>query len=120
MKDCETFIRGTIRFKGFSYITSGFHDLGLTSELPVPLTVKTWRDFAESLLGDADINKCHPCVDDVLSKIMMGVSPEDTFFIKRFLSKMDISYIDGTKEIREAYKSMIRSIKFFGFLDDPK
>jgi saccharopine dehydrogenase-like NADP-dependent oxidoreductase len=36
MTDCETFIRGTIRFKGFSYIISAYHDLGLTSDNQVP------------------------------------------------------------------------------------
>ena len=44
MNDCETFIRGTIRFKGFSYIISAFHDLGLTSDTEkVPSNVKTLR-----------------------------------------------------------------------------
>ena len=32
MQDCETFIRGTIRFTGFSTIISAFHDIGLTSD----------------------------------------------------------------------------------------
>jgi len=36
MDDCETFIRGTIRFKGFSDVISAFHDIGLTSDDPVP------------------------------------------------------------------------------------
>lgn len=36
MQDCETFIRGTLRFKGFSYIVSSFHDVGLTAETDVP------------------------------------------------------------------------------------
>jgi saccharopine dehydrogenase-like NADP-dependent oxidoreductase len=32
MKDCKTFIRGTIRYSGFSGIISAFHDIGLTSD----------------------------------------------------------------------------------------
>jgi len=32
MSDAETFKRGTIRFKGFSWIISAFHDVGLTSD----------------------------------------------------------------------------------------
>jgi saccharopine dehydrogenase (NADP+, L-glutamate forming) len=26
MESCETFVRGTIRFSGFSFIISNFHD----------------------------------------------------------------------------------------------
>jgi saccharopine dehydrogenase-like NADP-dependent oxidoreductase len=53
MQNCETFIRGTIRFSGFSFIISIFHDLGLTSDDPVPAGVKTLRDLAMSKLGRA-------------------------------------------------------------------
>lgn len=48
MSNCETFIRGTIRFAGFSNVISAFHDIGLTSDDPVPDGVKTLRDLAES------------------------------------------------------------------------
>lgn len=57
MFDAETFIRGTIRFKGFSYIISAFHDIGLTSDNPVPQHVKTLRDFVNSVTENADISK---------------------------------------------------------------
>lgn len=43
MKDCDTFIRGTIRFKGFSGTIAAFHELGLTSNDAVPAEVKTLR-----------------------------------------------------------------------------
>ena len=43
MQDCETFIRGTIRFRGFSGTIAAFHDLGLTSNEAVPADVKTLR-----------------------------------------------------------------------------
>ena len=36
MEECETFVRGTIRFKGFSGVISAFHDLGLTSDDLIP------------------------------------------------------------------------------------
>ena len=49
MKDCETFIRGTYRFKGFSYVISAFHDIGLTSDQPAPTNIKGLKSFAESL-----------------------------------------------------------------------
>lgn len=50
MSDCETFIRGTFRFKGFSRIISAFHDLGITSDDPVDSQVRTLRDLAGSRL----------------------------------------------------------------------
>ena len=43
MKDCDTFVRGTIRFRGFCGTVAAFHDLGLTSDEPVPADVKTLR-----------------------------------------------------------------------------
>lgn len=45
MHDCETFIRGTIRFKGFSGIISAFHDVGLTSDDACDASVVTLRDL---------------------------------------------------------------------------
>jgi saccharopine dehydrogenase-like NADP-dependent oxidoreductase len=48
MVDCETFIRGTIRFTGFSNVISAFHDIGFTSDDPVASEVKTLRDLALS------------------------------------------------------------------------
>jgi len=43
MEDCETFIRGTIRYKGFSSVISSFHDIGITSDDLVPSSVSTIR-----------------------------------------------------------------------------
>ncbi len=50
MENCETFVRGTIRFSGFSFLISNFHDQGLTSDDAVPAGVKTLRDLALSRL----------------------------------------------------------------------
>jgi saccharopine dehydrogenase-like NADP-dependent oxidoreductase len=74
MKDCETFIRGTIRFKGFSYIISAFHDLGLTSDEPVPDTVKYLRCLAESKLKDVtSVPNCSK-MTEAINQVMMGIS----------------------------------------------
>jgi saccharopine dehydrogenase-like NADP-dependent oxidoreductase len=51
MHDCETFVRGTLRFTGFSAIISAFHDIGLTSDDPAGDHVKTLRDLLESRLS---------------------------------------------------------------------
>lgn len=50
MSECETFIRGTFRFKGFSGIISSFHDVGVTSDDKVPSHVKTLRDLGAAKL----------------------------------------------------------------------
>jgi saccharopine dehydrogenase-like NADP-dependent oxidoreductase len=50
MKDCQTFIRGTIRFSGFSAIIAAFHEIGITSDDKLPSNVRTLRDMLESRL----------------------------------------------------------------------
>jgi saccharopine dehydrogenase-like NADP-dependent oxidoreductase len=56
MNDCETFIRGTIRFTGFSSIISAFHDIGLTSDDHAEDHVSTLRHLLESRLTGAHVN----------------------------------------------------------------
>ncbi len=51
--------------------------------------------------------------------MVMGIQKEDVDFIKRFLSKVDTSYINS-HQIKDAYKSIIKSILFFEFLNSPK
>jgi len=50
MQDCETFVRGTVRYKGFSSIISSFHDLGITSDDLVPQNagIKNLKDLTVS------------------------------------------------------------------------
>ena len=50
MTDCHTFIRGTLRFSGFSYIIAAFHDIGITSDDKVPSHISNLRDFLDSRL----------------------------------------------------------------------
>jgi len=50
MTDCHTFIRGTIRFSGFSAIIAAFHDIGITSDDKVPSKINNLRDFLDSKL----------------------------------------------------------------------
>lgn len=45
MKDCQTFVRGTIRFEGFCSIVSAYHDIGLSSDEQVPDGVKTLKEM---------------------------------------------------------------------------
>lgn len=53
MDECETFIRGTIRFTGFSYIISAWHDVGLTSDDAADASVTNLRTLLESRLKGA-------------------------------------------------------------------
>mmetsp|Transcript_7952 Transcript_7952/g.13352 ORF Transcript_7952/g.13352 Transcript_7952/m.13352 type:complete len:106 (-) Transcript_7952:597-914(-) len=81
MKDCETFIRGTIRFSGFSWVIAAFHDLGLTSDDPIDEGCTNLRDFLNS-----KIKKISPLKDQAallanekvfLEEITNGMSSED-------------------------------------------
>jgi saccharopine dehydrogenase-like NADP-dependent oxidoreductase len=76
MENCETFIRGTIRFSGFSFIISIFHDLGLTSDDPVPTGVVTLRDLAISRLARAS-KTLHPKAQQSIKESFEGLSKDD-------------------------------------------
>jgi saccharopine dehydrogenase-like NADP-dependent oxidoreductase len=76
MEDCETFIRGTIRFKGFSFIISNFHDKGFTSDDPVPSSVKTLRDLVESKLPK-QVGHIHPKAEEAIKNSLDMLSKED-------------------------------------------
>ena len=76
MEDCETFIRGTIRFKGFCFIISNFHDKGFTSDDKVPSTVKTLRDLIETKLPKKATN-VHPKAQEAIRNSLDMLSKED-------------------------------------------
>jgi saccharopine dehydrogenase-like NADP-dependent oxidoreductase len=42
LADCNTVLRGTIRYRGFCEIMAGFNDLGLLTDDQVPLGTDTW------------------------------------------------------------------------------
>ncbi len=73
MKDCETFVRGTIRFAGFSFIISNFHDFGLTSDDPVPSNVKTLRCLALSRLSKST-KTLHPLAKEAIKDAYESMS----------------------------------------------
>lgn len=76
MQNCETFIRGTIRFSGFSFLISNFHDMGLTSDDAVPASVVTLRDLANSRLARASKN-LHPKAQAAIKDSFDSLSKED-------------------------------------------
>ena len=81
MQDCETFIRGTIRFGGFSNVISAFHDIGLTSDDPVPSPVKTLRNLADARFNDFFKGKTFSIPAEaqrVLNKIFMDETEKNS------------------------------------------
>lgn len=73
----------------------------------------------ESKLGDADINKVHPCDDEAIKQTLMGLQQKDVIFTKKVLSKVDIAHQKGEKDVLDAYKSIIKTMHYLGFYDDP-
>lgn len=92
MDNCETFIRGTIRFSGFSFLISNFHDQGLTSDDFVPDGVKTLRDLALARLGKAS-KSLHPKAKLAIKDSFEGLSPADQDLTLRLMSDIDVSYL---------------------------
>jgi len=69
MGDAETFKRGTIRFKGFSWIISAFHDVGLTSDDQIPAGVTNLRELTMWRLSQVK----EPTLQADEKEIMYGV-----------------------------------------------
>ena len=92
MENCENFIRGTIRFSGFSFIISVFHDMGLTSDDLVPSHVRTLRELASSKLARAS-KLLNPYALRAVKEPLDNMSNEDKDYTLRLMSDIDISYI---------------------------
>ena len=82
MKDCETFVRGTIRFKGFSFIISAFHDLGLTSDNKIPQDIDNWRDLIDNIISSKKSNQLHSCFESVIKNNIMGIPEKEKNYLK--------------------------------------
>lgn len=102
MTDCRTFIRGTLRFTGFSNIISAFHDIGLTSEEVVPENVSTLRELLESVTA-----KNQP----VQTNLHLS---EDKQLFEKALGGADFSHL---KDKSVAEKGLYKTFKFLGFFD---
>ena len=118
MEACETFIRGTIRFSGFSFIISVFHDLGLTSDDPVPSGIKTLRDLAMSRLGKSSKN-LHPMAKEAIKDAFDSLSKDDQDFTLRLMSDIDVSYLPkDNQSLLSLFKQYYKALIFLGFYDD--
>lgn len=118
MDNCETFIRGTIRFSGFSFIISNFHDQGLTSDDLVPDGVKTLRDLALAKLAKAS-KSLHPKAQLAIKDSFEGLSPADQDLTLRLMSDIDLSYLpQDDSTILNLFKQYYKALIFLGFFDD--
>jgi len=89
MKDCHTFVRGTIRFDGFCSIISAFHDIGLSSDDMVPANLKTFKDILASRLSTTkvqELNRARPIIN-LITNIAANKLQTD------LLMRIDFSYL---------------------------
>lgn len=112
MQDCETFVRGTLRFTGFSDIISSFHDIGLTSDDPADAGVKTLRDLLESRLGGVHKHNASlgPRAQGMVETVTRGMPAADANLVKRALSRVDFSYINDDRLLATAIRNIVKSM----------
>jgi len=126
MQDCETFVRGTIRFSGFSHVISAFHDIGLTSDDPVPDGVSTLRDLAESKFRGtklANLDHYYPEAKTAMMALCSELEEEGTknsdYCLLRQFCNVDISHIPQSERV-DFFKQLIKTLRFLGFFDGEK
>jgi saccharopine dehydrogenase (NADP+, L-glutamate forming) len=116
MKDCHTFIRGTLRFAGFSSIISAFHDIGLTSDDKAPTSVKILRDLLEFRLQNTSFNS-HPNMK-FIEKVTNGMNSQDIALMKKVFAKVDFKHLKGNEyKTHQAITSIVKTMKFLGFFE---
>jgi len=119
MHDCETFIRGTLRFTGFSAIISAFHDIGLTSDDPCEPHVRTLRDLLQSRLQGAHHHNASvgPRSVQVIDQVTNAMDKEDQSLLRTALSRVDFSFLQDSRQLENAIKNIVKTMVFLGFFD---
>jgi saccharopine dehydrogenase-like NADP-dependent oxidoreductase len=76
LNDAETVIRGTIRFKGFSFVMQSLKHLNLFEDNRIDENIKNWRNYfyATVLRDEKNMNQIKTFMDE-------NVKPGDEFFI---------------------------------------
>lgn len=119
MTDCETFIRGTVRFKGFSAIISSFHDIGITSDDPVGEGVSTLRDLAMWRFTKTPAMQMDSFKSSLIEKFTDGLPQNDKLLAQGLLSRADTSFLNGNERLLEdAFRSIVKTLHFLGFFED--
>ena len=144
MKDCQTFIRSTIRYEGFSSIVSAYHDLGLSSDEPVPPSADTLRKILRSRIDATEQKKMNSdgtaigkLIKSVASCYLGQPTAEQIAFFTCLLERVDFKYLIkettdaeleqnqqlhkvDEKALLKAQKSILKSLDFLEFFDDVK
>lgn len=122
MHDCETFIRGTVRFTGFSSIISFFHDIGLTSDDLAHESVFNLRTLLQSRLQGVPKNnqsggsQTASIIDEAVSTLLTNES--DIVLMKDALHRADFSFIQDQDKLKSAIRSIVKTMIFLGFFDE--
>lgn len=116
MQDCRTFIRGTLRFKGFAYIIEAFHDIGLTAEKEIPEGITNLKDLTESVLVGASSANASENAKRAIQKVMVGASASQEDLALRFLSKVSMDHIHDSQK-QEACEIILQGMRFLDFFD---
>lgn len=119
MTDCETFIRGTFRFKGFSAIVSAFHDIGVTSDDLCDASVKTLRDLVEWRLTKVAVQNVTDAQKSIIAKLTTGMNARDKAYTEGVMARTDvIRFGDDAKQVHECYSKLLKAMHFLGFFED--
>lgn len=119
MTDCETFIRGTFRYKGFSTIVSAFHDIGITSDDACDAGVKTLRDLVTWRLTKVAEQELSASQKALIAKMSTGMAPKDKALTEGVLARTDVKrFGDDLKQTEEGYSRLLKAMRFLGFFED--
>lgn len=103
----------------FCQIISAFHDLGLTTDDPVPAEVKNLRQLAISRFAKVPKRQQDPSYAEMVKRLTEGVPKDSSMLIEELLSRVDFGYMKGDKaKIEESCRRIIKSLLFLGFFDD--
>ena len=124
MQECENFIRGTIRFAGFSNVISAFHDIGLTSDDLIPDGVSTLKDLAESKFKGsslANLDRYDSHAKNAIKTLCSELEEEknDNYRLVRQFCNIDVTHIPD-HEREDFFKQLIRTLKFLGFFENTR
>lgn len=119
MEHCETFIRGTVRFKGFSGVISAFHDVGLTSDDAVIDSVHTLKDLASWRFSKFQPKQLDDQVQSLLKKLSVGMRVSDAELLQGMFQRVDLAYLKGNRKlIEDCLTQIAKSMTFLGFYED--
>jgi saccharopine dehydrogenase-like NADP-dependent oxidoreductase len=132
LKDAETVIRGTIRFKGFAFIFQSFKNLGLFDDTQIKDSVENWRNYFYLYVLNQKKNW-----ETILKMENQYIKPFENFFIdatkdKNFkaentfyyelsllaLSKFSEEYIKENGGFAELFKKLYASLRYLDLYDD--